>query len=196
MLNKINVSIILSLITLPMLLQAQDFDIKKYETKIVSFDGQNAMLANNEIVSLGISEKDTLLVLTRHGEKIDQTKNPQLSEAGKLRAENLKKILANAPIFDIVYSSKYYRTVNTIRPYCKSKSIKWKIYDPKKPDSLILLLKSYNTALIVGHSNTIPKLINHLTGTDLPEFVEEDYNNLVFIKIPHKGAKTIYFFHY
>lgn len=191
--NKI---IVLILIITPLLLHGQDFDIKKYEDKIVSFDGQNATLSNDEIVSLALAENDTLLVLTRHGEKVDQSRNPQLSEAGKLRAENLKKIFANAPIFDVVYSSKYYRTVNTIRPYCKSKSIKWKIYDPKKPDSLIALLKSYNTALIVGHSNTIPKLINHLTGTDLPEFVEEDYNNLVFIKIPNKGAKTIYFFQY
>lgn len=179
-----------------MLLQGQDFDIKKYEAKILSFDGQNATLSNDEIVSLALAEKDTLLVLTRHGEKVDQSRNPQLSEAGKNRAENLKKILAYAPIFDVVYSSKYYRTVNTIRPYCKSKGIKWKIYDPKKPDSLIALLKSYKTALIVGHSNTIPKLINHLTGTELPEFPEEDYNNLVFIKIPQKGTKTIYFFQY
>ncbi len=190
------VAILISLVLNSLLLYTQDFKIEKFEGNIISFNGNTVFFENGTNQKIPLNVDENLIILTRHAEKLNQTRDAALSEAGLKRAEKLNRIFSDAPLFDSVFSSPYQRTINTIKPYCISKGISWQIYDPKQPDNLIKRIKSIKRALIAGHSNSIPLLINQLTGSSIEEFKETEYSNLIFIAIPEKGAKTIYFFQY
>ncbi len=180
----------------PIMLKAQIFTLEKYNEKIISFDGRLVTFEDGQTKDLNINPSDRLIVLTRHGEKVDQTRDAELSEAGMERAEKLKDIFASAPVFDTVYASNYQRTINTIKPYCLSKDIAWQLYDPKMPELLISHFANLKKTLVSGHSNSIPILINMITGSSIQEFKEDEYSNLIFIKIPATGPKKIYIFQY
>ena len=186
----------LFLLFCPFFLFGQNYTIQRIEGHIISFDGKKIFLEDSSVVELPFSEEDNLLVLTRHAEKVDQSKDAALSETGKQRAVRLARILSEAPLFDSVYSSRYQRTINTIRPYCHSKHIHWRFYDPKQPEDFLDRIKFIKKVLICGHSNSIPRLINLLTGSSMEEFREDEYSNLIFIILPKNGPIKIYFFQY
>lgn len=184
------------LITLPLMSDAQIFLMEKYAEQVKAFNGNEIEFENGKTVNLNAGITDKLIVITRHGEKADKSKDTDLSDNGHARAQRLSRILKKAPVFDMVFSSDFTRTINTIRPYCLSKNINWQLYDPRNPDELIEKLNGHKLTLVSGHSNTIPVLINKLCGTGLAEFNENDYSNLIVIKVPATGTREIYFFKY
>jgi 2,3-bisphosphoglycerate-dependent phosphoglycerate mutase len=47
------------------------------------------------------------------------------------------------------------------------------------------------TVLVVGHSNTIPGIVNFLTGkNEYKNFEETEYGNLIIVTVFEKGKKT------
>ncbi|GAB1397637.1 MAG TPA: phosphoglycerate mutase family protein [Saprospiraceae bacterium] len=194
--NFINTLNLLCLLNLPLSMQAQKNIIQNYDNVVESFDGNDILTKDGTKISLKLVYDDQLLILTRHGEKADFSKNAELSEAGEARSERLSKILRKAPVADMVYSSDFIRTINTIKPYCLSKNINWQLYNPANQAELAAKLTPYKRILISGHSNSVPALINLLTGSNMAELDEDDYSNLFFVKIPKNGPKTIYIFKY
>jgi 2,3-bisphosphoglycerate-dependent phosphoglycerate mutase len=139
--------------------------------------------------------KITTYVLLRHAEKADDgTKDPDLSDAGKVRAEKLVKTLSKLNV-DAICSTPYKRTRNTVAPLAVSKALTVMDYDPSKPGDLLLALKKFNggTVVICGHSNTTPALLNLLTGNkdEYKTFDDADYGNLVIVSVPEGGAAKI-----
>ncbi len=133
----------------------------------------------------------TTLVLIRHAEKVnDGTADPELSEAGKQRAESLTKFFKKAKI-DAVYSTSYKRTRNTVAPLAQSKNLTVETYNPSKPEEIDALIQKFKggTIVLVGHSNTTPAVLNYLTGhkDEFAAFDDGDYANLIIVSVVERG---------
>ena len=102
--------------------------------------------------------------LVRHAEKVLQGDDPMLSPAGKLRAEALSSLLADAGI-ERIHSTDFNRTRHTVEPLAQRLGLAVELYDPSRPDDLLTnLQKTGGRQLIVGHSNTVPDLVQRLGG--------------------------------
>lgn len=129
--------------------------------------------------------KKTKIYFVRHAEKADDgTRNPDLNEKGKARAENLAKVLADAGI-DAIYSTPYKRTMQTGQPLADALNLEIQTYNPSSNTVIFDILANNPgaTILVVGHSNTTPSLINQLvTKTQLPQLTESEYGDLFEVK--------------
>lgn len=124
------------------------------------------------------------IFFVRHAEKSkDDPRDPNLNEEGHARAEQLKYHLAEAGITKI-YSTDYKRTQQTVAPLAKALGIETEIY-PTDLLSIAEDLKKATTGniLVVGHSNTTPKLINKLLGEERYAKLDESVYNKLFMLI-------------
>ncbi len=131
------------------------------------------------------NESIQTFILVRHAEKIDDSFDPDLSSVGYQRAENLAGILSFV-VPDVIYTSDYIRTKETIRPVADRLNLEPVIYDPKSQKRWVKTLiqnKDHQTVLISGHSNTIPELATLLLNREhfTENFDESDYGNLIII---------------
>ncbi len=136
----------------------------------------------------------TTLYLLRHAEKAqDGGKDPALNELGKQRALRLMNLLEEVD-FKAIYTTDYLRTKNTVAPLADRKNISIKIYDAHDKGFLHEILGENNDAnyLIVGHSNTIPGLVNHLTGKeDFRQLEENEYDKLFVVTLVELGVAKV-----
>ncbi len=128
-------------------------------------------------------QDSTVFYLIRHAEK-DRTdsanKNPHLNAEGLIRAEKWGEILEKIEL-DEIYSSPYFRTQETATPSALKHQLKITTYEPGKLYSKQWLsLCVGKTILIVGHSNTIPQLVNKLIKTNKFENIPDDQNGLLY----------------
>ncbi|GAA4241198.1 MULTISPECIES: phosphoglycerate mutase family protein [Winogradskyella] len=135
----------------------------------------------------------TTYYLIRHAEKdrSDKTnKNPDLTKKGLQRAENWAKHLKNVK-FDAVYSTEYNRTTQTAIPTAKLNNIDIQFYNPSNLMTEEFLDKTKGkTVLIVGHSNTIPKLANSLLSKQKYADIADDNNANLYKVTIKKEEKT------
>ncbi|MUP46290.1 phosphoglycerate mutase [Gramella sp. BOM4] len=145
----------------------------------------------------------TTYYLIRHAEKdrSDSTnRDPQLTEAGQMRAENWAKILKDVE-FDIVYSTDYNRTRQTAKPLAEKNGLETIIYDPETYYNEEFQQKtSGKKVLIVGHSNTTPQFVNAILGEKKYQDLDDSENGGLFIvQVAPDGTKTsqvLYFNNY
>ncbi len=118
------------------------------------------------------------IYLVRHAEKVSNSKDPQLTTCGVLRAKQLASILSETNITQ-VYSTHYQRTMQTAKPLANQQKIAVKNYNPRYLEQLSLALqqKKENT-VIVGHSNTTPRLVELLTKQEIEPLSEQAYQQL------------------
>jgi phosphohistidine phosphatase SixA len=132
------------------------------------------------------SKDNYTLYLVRHAEKqADGSRDPELTEAGTQRSENLARWFEDKDIRD-VWSSDYKRTRDTAKPAVSRLGLKLKIYDPRDLNALSeTLLRNQNNALIVGHSNTTPELARLLCNciVVIEDMDESEYDRLIIISI-------------
>lgn len=134
-------------------------------------------------------QKPLVVFLVRHAEKVDAGKDPELSEEGKKRTEDLAEILRSANI-EHVHSTDYIRTRDTATPVAKASGVEVEKYNP---DDLDGFAKSLKTAggrhLVVGHSNTTPELTKLLGGDAGAEIDEKsEYDRIYVVTIGKDGT--------
>lgn len=135
------------------------------------------------IVQLSFAQqKTTTIYFIRHAEKVDNSKNPDLSTAGLTRAAHWNEIFSEA-LFDAIYSTDFTRTKQTAAPTAINKKLDITIYDAKNID--FQKFKSENlgkTILVVGHSNTTPDFINKLINQSVyPTIEDTTFGNLYIV---------------
>jgi 2,3-bisphosphoglycerate-dependent phosphoglycerate mutase len=137
------------------------------------------------------SKDNYTLYLVRHAEKqADGSRDPELTEAGTQRSENLARWFEDKDIRDI-WSSDYKRTRDTAKPTLSKLGLKLKIYDAHDLSALSeTLLSNQNNALIVGHSNTTPELARLLCNCEIEDMDESEYDRLIVISIDNSGAQV------
>ncbi len=134
------------------------------------------------------TEEKTTYFLIRHAEKDRSNpddEDPKLNEAGIKRAQNWAEIFADIKL-DAVYSSNYKRTMQTATPTAASKGLEIISYDPHGIYETDFKEKTEGkNILVVGHSNTIPKLANYLLGENKYEDIPDDVDGRLFIITLH-----------
>jgi broad specificity phosphatase PhoE len=139
------------------------------------------------------------IFLVRHAERADAgnsggtnvADDPDLSEAGRARAEWLTKMLKDAGI-TAVYATEFKRTQQTAEGPARAAGTNVTILPAKDTAGLISKLKkTRGNALVVGHSNTLPEIIRAL-GIAAPITIgDADYDNL-FVCVPGTPPQLIH----
>lgn len=132
----------------------------------------------------------SVIFIVRHCEKaMESTDNPNLAEEGKKRAAHLAEILKNASVEE-VYSTNYKRTLQTAEPVATAMKITTQTYEPRDATFAESLRKVGKKVLVVGHSNTVPELLNQLTGTKNYK-PEEVYGDLWVVTIQENQPAVV-----
>ena len=138
-------------------------------------------------------QAQTTIFLVRHAEKVDSSRDPELSLPGKARAVRLKELLAEVGI-DKVYSTDYIRTRETARPLAELLDLEIEPYRPFD-EELVATLKNEmdgKKVLVVGHSNTIPDLVNKLIEKKAYQQLADDAYSNLFVVTFIEGQATHY----
>ena len=139
--------------------------------------------------------QNKLIILVRHAEKaaLESAGNPdpELSEAGKQRAERLVKVIGRYRP-GAVYSTNYRRTRDTVTPIANKRKKPVQIYDPSRPQDLLAEIMSSKTKrfVIAGHSNTVPGLANLITKKDIFKNLQESEYTVIWLIRIKNGAVT------
>ena len=139
-------------------------------------------------VSFESRDEPLMVFLVRHGEKVDQSRDPELSIAGEIRADVLATTLLNAHI-EYIHSSDYIRTRNTVAPIAKTLGLKVELYDPDNLPALVdRLIDQRGRHLVVGHSSTTLRMVELLGGGYYPPIDGADeYDRLYIVTIGPDG---------
>lgn len=144
-------------------------------------------------------EAATLILLVRHAEKAaEPAGDPPLTEAGQARAEALADALMDAGV-DVIVGSQYRRTTDTVAPLAARLGVEVEARplegNPGEAAAAVArdLAEAYagQTVLVAGHSNTIPSMVNALTGLSLADLDDSDYDGLYVVVIDGGGARLV-----
>ncbi len=121
------------------------------------------------------------LFIVRHAEKADsKEKDPDLSEAGRARAQALVRLLKDAKI-TAIYATAFKRTQETAAPLAQALGLAVTVL-PSAPAALLERVRETSgNVLIVGHGNTLPDLIKTLCPPSQIKISEDDYDNLFIV---------------
>ena len=129
-------------------------------------------------------DSTTTILVVRHAEKdtLMLGSDPRLSAAGTLRARELARVLADAGI-STIYSTAWQRNRLTAMPLATQLGDTLTIIDAV--DATVAALRHHRgeTVLVVGHSNTVPQIIEQLTGVKILAFTEGDYDRLYVVTL-------------
>jgi len=132
-----------------------------------------------------------MVIVVRHAERADAgatpgnsmttSPDPQLSDAGKARAQKLALMLADAGVMAI-YTTEYLRTKDTAAPLATKVGVTAEVVMARDADTLVAKIKSHKTGavLVVGHSNTVPAIVKALGGS-VVSVGDDEYDSLFFV---------------
>lgn len=136
---------------------------------------------------------DTLVVVVRHAEKAgDDPRDPALSEAGRARAQALARHLDGMTLA-AAYATDYRRTRLTAQPSAEAAGIEVRGYEASGATLPDTLRKEHSgqTVLVVGHSNTVPAIVQALSGREVAPIADEQYDRLYLIALPETGPPRL-----
>ncbi len=135
--------------------------------------------------------QDKLIILVRHAEKVDDSADPELSEAGRLRAERLARVVGRYRPGGF-YSTNFIRTRETLAPFSRRRKKEVRFYDPRKPQALVDEMMQSRTKrfIVAGHSNSIPGLANLITKKDLFKNLDESEYSVIWLIRIKSGKVT------
>ena len=121
-----------------------------------------------------------VLFLVRHAEKVDNSRDAALSQAGEARALALADKLRDAGI-TAIFATGFQRTQKTAAPLAEKLHVKLQVHAADDTAGLVALLKKEERALVVGHSNTLPEIAKAF-GVKL-EVPDDEFDGL-FVLLP------------
>lgn len=145
-------------------------------------------------VPIGASAQKTTVIIVRHAEKTaEPAGDPLLSPAGVARAEALLESVRGAGVTHVLTTS-LRRTVLTAAPTASALGISAATVNPRSPTHVADVVaaireRAGGVVLVVGHSNTVPAIVNALGGR-APEICDDEYDNLYVVTLPAGGGAT------
>jgi broad specificity phosphatase PhoE len=127
----------------------------------------------------------TTVILIRHAERVEP--NPDLNADGRKRARLLTHVFANAGI-STIYVSDATRTKQTAKFLVGEMNIpRVEITEPPAIRTDILTNHAGQTVLVVGHSDTVPRLVEQLGGGVQPDIPATEFDNLFVVSVRNSG---------
>jgi 2,3-bisphosphoglycerate-dependent phosphoglycerate mutase len=158
------------------------------QAEILSLKGA-VILATLLIGGIVCGEEPTTFFVVRHADGVEN--QDELSEAGVVRAQQLKSILVPLRL-KAIYSTDFVRTKETARPVAEALLLSPVLYDKLSDDFLAKLKSSHagQSVLIVGHSNTVGKIVKGLGAELEPAIGEREFDRLFVVSI-QDGKTTV-----
>lgn len=147
------------------------------------------MMAIAAVLTVTATATAQSVFVVRHAERADadagtapmMASDPDLSEAGKARAQSLASALKDAGI-TAIYTTEYKRTQQTAEPLAKALGIQVTAVPAREMPALLQKLKAgTGNALVIGHSNTVGEVIAGLGVTEPVKLGDSDYDNLFVV---------------
>ncbi len=138
-------------------------------------------------IAVTIASAQPVVVIVRHAEKAASGgKDPDLSAAGRARAEALARILKDSGI-TAIFTSEFKRTQETAAPTATSAHVTPTVVAAKDTAGLVAKLHQLNgNALVVGHGDTIPNIIKALGINSSINIPDADYSELLIVTLGDK----------
>ncbi len=140
------------------------------------------------------AQKDSLtkVFIIRHAEKADDgSKDPSLSVNGKNRAAAFAKTMSKTRI-NKIYSTPYKRTRETVDALSVQSGVPVEKYNPMDLDGIKVLVGNNKgkTLVLVGHSNTIPPILNLFSqSSQYKDIPENEFDNIWILFL--KGSQLV-----
>jgi broad specificity phosphatase PhoE len=160
-----------------------------------------ALLCGLEVTAVGadraLAQAAPLEVFfVRHAERAAAPNDdPPLTDAGHRRAAELVTILRAAGI-TAIFTSTYLRTQQTAAPLATALGISAQQIGFARgiPAHIVEIANAVRnhrggTALVVGHSNTVPAIIGRLGGPKLQDLCETTFDLLFTVELQDGGPK-------
>lgn len=132
------------------------------------------------------------IILVRHAERSSgMTADALLSPAGEERAKLLAHVLKDAGI-QRIYVTEVRRTQQTAEPIAARLHLTPVVIPQSDSDALVSQLRALGenvTALVVGHANTVPLIVERLGAGPAPPMGDAEYDRLTVVFTP-AGAKA------
>ena len=134
-----------------------------------------------------------MIFALRHADRESENADT-LSDAGRTRAKLLARMLAQSGIQD-AYCSDAKRTQETIAPLKALLGAQLKVHEVPvvgddidgHVDAIVTALKGLpadSTAAVIGHSNTVDRIISALTNDTIAEIKPKEFDKLFVLSIP------------
>ena len=125
-----------------------------------------------------------IVFVVRHAEKASAGgKDPELSAAGRKRAEALARVLKDSQITS-VFVTEFKRTQQTAAPTARAAHLTPAVVPTGDISGLVSKLRALNgNALVVGHGDTIPDLMKALGITTPVTIPEDDYTEIFLLSL-------------
>ncbi|HUP60800.1 MAG TPA: phosphoglycerate mutase family protein [Thermoanaerobaculia bacterium] len=137
----------------------------------------------------------TTVILVRHAERVEADGDVDLVDAGRARAQELARVLADVKI-DRVYVTQYKRTTQTAQPLIDATKL-----EPLRVETGEAYARTVaaniaekhrgETVLVVGHNTTTVDML-HALGIKYDRKIEHaEYDNLFVVTIADGKAKLL-----
>ena len=136
----------------------------------------------------------TQVIVVRHAEKAaDGTRDPELSDVGRARADALAKVLRDAHV-RAVFATQFKRTQATVDPAARETGVPVVVVDAGDTAGLAERIRKEHAGevvLVAAHSNTVPEIIKRLGGPVVPELAEDAFDDLFVVTLRASGAAQV-----
>lgn len=130
------------------------------------------------LASAGPAGDDAAVFVVRHLNTPEGERDPDLLPEGRANAVRLAERLGDAGIAAI-YVSDFRRTRQTAGPLAERLGLTPLLYDPRDTPALVARVRAGPLpALVVGHSNTVPDIVEQLGGTRPVDLAHPDFGDL------------------
>jgi len=127
----------------------------------------------------------------RHLNTPEGERDPDLTVEGKTSADALVHWFHGKPL-KAIYVSDYKRTRQTAAPLAAERGIAVTVYDPRDTPGLIARVRAERgPVLIVGHSNTVPEIVEKLGGTRPADLTHPDFGDVWTISGGHSDRAKL-----
>lgn len=121
------------------------------------------------------------IYVIRHFDTAEGVKDARLTPRGEARARSLVRWFSDRPLAAI-HVTPFARTRQTAAPVAAAKGLTPINYDWTDGGQLIAAVKAQpGDVLIVGHSNTVPEIVQRFGGTRPAPLVHADFGDLWII---------------
>jgi broad specificity phosphatase PhoE len=137
-----------------------------------------AALAACATVPQAPSPQDVVFHVMRHLHTPEGERDPDLTAEGQAAAQRLVRYFESG-VPAAIYVSRFKRSQQTAAPLAARFGLTPMLYDPADTPALIARVRAGpQPALIVGHSNTVPDIVEQLGGTRPAPLTHPDFGDI------------------
>lgn len=136
----------------------------------------------------------TTFIVVRHAEKVDASRDPDLSAAGHARAQALAAYLGERELA-AAYATEFKRTSQTLAPSAKARGLAITPYPAEQAASefaaQLRATHPRGNVLIAGHSNTVPDIVAALCACTVAPVADHEYDRMSIIRVDADGRARL-----